>query len=72
MEAIQTIVDFSANAVQAAGIAVACYGGYSFFEGASQQTAIKKLEGLLYIVGGVGIWMLGYKIVPLILSSFNV
>lgn len=72
MEAINQIVNFAASAVEAAGIAVAAYGAYSFFEGASQQTAIKKLEGLLYIVGGVGIYLLGLKIIPLILTVFNV
>lgn len=71
MEAIQAIVDFASLCVEALGIASAIYGIICFSEGHSQQTAIKKVEGLGYIVGGAVIWGAGYKLVPLILPALN-
>ena len=71
METINAVVDFAAKAVEGIGIAIAIYGAINFLEGQSQQTAIKKLEGLQYVVGGVGVFLLGMKIVPLIINVFN-
>lgn len=71
MELIQEVVNLVAKLIEGLGIVVAAYGGYNIMEGQSQQTAIKKLEGLQYVVGGVGIFFIGYKIVPMILSVFN-
>ena len=71
MEIIEAIVNFVALCVEALGAVVAIYGGITLMEGQSQQTAIKKLEGLQYVVGGVGIFLIGMKIVPMILNIFN-
>lgn len=72
MDIIQQVVDFMCLAVEAIGVVVGAYGGINFFEGASQQAAAKKLEGLQFVVGGVGIFFIGYKIIPLILTIFNI
>lgn len=72
MDLIKQVVDFIALAIEAIGIVVAAYGGICFFEGASQQAAAKKLEGLQFVVGGVGVFLIGLKIIPLILTVFNI
>lgn len=72
MEAIQTIVDFAAKGVEALGIALAIYGIICFQEGHSQQAAMKKIEGLGYIIGGAVVWGCGNKLVPLILPSLGI
>lgn len=72
MDIIQEVVDFMGLAVEAIGVVVAAYGGINFFEGASQQAAAKKLEGLQFVVGGVGIFFIGLKIIPLILTVLSV
>ena len=72
MEAIQEVVNFASNAVEALGIVLAIYGIICFSEGHSQQTSIKKVEGLGFIVGGAVIWAAGYKLIPLIMPSLGI
>lgn len=72
MEAIQSVINFAASGVEALGIGLAIYGIICFQEGHSQQTAMKKIEGLGYIIGGAVVWGAGYKLVPLILPSLSI
>lgn len=71
-EILNTVQSAVQMIVYAIGGVIALIGGVDALSGYSNQSSGKMSEGIVKAVGGAGIILLGFKLIPAIFENFSI